>query len=97
VVTTPQSRFPLRLVGARLTPQGAEVARRRVRAAALKKGHPLDARTLQAAGFVLVHFLAKGNLVGHRPPPGLSVALAGGTGLQTAQRDLDPLWAKDPS
>jgi hypothetical protein len=53
-LTTPQGRFVLRLVVCPLPPEKAEKARRRARQAARKKKHNVDARTLLAAGFVLV-------------------------------------------
>ena len=53
-LSTPDGRFPLRLVVCPLPPQKAERARRRARQAAHKKKHTVDERTLLAAGFVLV-------------------------------------------
>jgi hypothetical protein len=51
---TPEGRFPVRLIACPLSPGRAEEARRRARKAARKKKHTVDARTLLAAGFVLV-------------------------------------------
>lgn len=51
---TPQGRFALRLVVCPLPPEKVEEARRRARKAARKKKHNVDARTLLAAGFVLL-------------------------------------------
>lgn len=53
-LVTPQGRFPLRLVACPLPPEKAEEARRRARQTAQKKKHQVDARTLLAAGFVLL-------------------------------------------
>lgn len=53
-LTTPQSRFALRLVVCPIPPEKAEEARRRARRAAQKKKHNVDERTLLAAGFVLL-------------------------------------------
>lgn len=53
-LSTPQGRFALRLVVGPLPPEKAEEARRRARKAAKKKKHNVDARTLLAAGFVLL-------------------------------------------
>jgi len=51
---TPQGRFAMRLIACPLPPTRAEAARRRARKMARKKKHSVDARTLLAAGFVLV-------------------------------------------
>lgn len=53
-LSTPQGRFRLRLLACPLPPEKAEEARRRARQAAKKKKHQVDARTLLAAGFVLL-------------------------------------------
>ena len=51
---TPQGRFRVRLIACPLPPDKAEEARRRARKASRKKKHNIDARTLLAAGFVLL-------------------------------------------
>lgn len=51
---TKQGRFSMRLIARPLAPEQAEAARRRARQAARKKKHTVDARTLLAAGFVLL-------------------------------------------
>jgi hypothetical protein len=53
-LTTPQGRFPLRLVAWPLPAAEAEKARHRTRQAARKKGHTPSPYTLCAAGFVLL-------------------------------------------
>lgn len=53
-LSTPQGRFPLRLVACALPPDKVAAARRRAQQAARKKKHTLDARTLLAAGFVIL-------------------------------------------
>jgi len=53
-LSTREGRFPLRLAACPLPEQAAEAARRRARRAARKKKHTVDARTLLAAGFVLL-------------------------------------------
>jgi len=49
-----QPPLVLRLVALRKSPQAAEAARRRARATAKRKGKTVDARTLEAAGWILV-------------------------------------------
>jgi Transposase DDE domain len=53
-VQTPTGPYPLRLIAAPLPPQQAAAARRRCRRAAQKKQRTVDARTVRAAGFVLL-------------------------------------------
>lgn len=53
-LSTPQGRFALRLIVCPLPPEKVEAARRRARKASQKKKHNVDARTLLAAGFVLL-------------------------------------------
>lgn len=53
-LTTPHGCYPLRLVASPLPQEAADRARQRARQAAKKKGRQPDARTLLAAGFVLL-------------------------------------------
>lgn len=53
-VTTPQGTFRLRLIARRLAPEAAAAARRRIREQARKQGRTPDARTLEAADFVVL-------------------------------------------
>ncbi len=53
-VQTPQGRFPLRLVAQAIPAEAAEEARRRLHKDAHKHGRTADARSLFAAGFVLL-------------------------------------------
>jgi len=54
VVATPQGELPLRLVATPLPEDAANAARRRLRQQAKKKGRTPDARSLLAAGYVLL-------------------------------------------
>lgn len=51
-VDTPDGRFALRLLAARLSQQAADAARRRIRQQAKKKGRTPDKRSMEAAGFI---------------------------------------------
>lgn len=53
-LSTPQGRFPLRLIAGPLCQEAADRARQRAHQAARKKGRTPAARTLWACGFVLV-------------------------------------------
>jgi hypothetical protein len=53
-VTTPQGRFPLRLIARAIPPDKAEKIRQNLRAEAKHKKRRLDERSLLAAGFVMV-------------------------------------------
>ncbi len=53
-VSTPQGRFPLRLVGRPIPPFKADPIRQRMRQEAKRKKRRLDERSLLAAGFVLL-------------------------------------------
>lgn len=53
-VTTPEGRWPVRLIAQALPPEKAETARRRVRRASQKKGHTPRKETLFFAGFLLL-------------------------------------------
>ena len=53
-VTTPNGRFPLRLIARAIPEEAAESARRKMRREASKKGKTVDARSLYAAGFILL-------------------------------------------
>jgi hypothetical protein len=53
-LTTPYGRYPLRLIASPLPQEAADRARQRAHQAAKKKGRQPDARTLLAAGFVLL-------------------------------------------
>lgn len=53
-VTTPQGRFPLRLIARAIPPEKAEKIRQNLRAEARHKKRRLDERSLLAAGFVMV-------------------------------------------
>jgi hypothetical protein len=54
MVVTPQGTFGVRLIAQRLNEQATERARRRLHAAARKKGRQPDARSLAAAAFIYV-------------------------------------------
>jgi hypothetical protein len=53
-VSTPQGRFPIRLIARAIPPEKAARIRQRLRAETKHKGRRLDERSLLAAGFVLV-------------------------------------------
>jgi hypothetical protein len=53
-VTTPQGRFPLRLIARAIPPDKAARIRQRLRAEAKHKKRAIDERSLLAAGFVMV-------------------------------------------
>ena len=53
-VTTPQGRFPLRLIARAIPPEKAEKIRRNLRAEAKHKKRAIDERSVLAAGFVMV-------------------------------------------
>jgi hypothetical protein len=53
-VSTPQGRFPVRVIARAIPPEKAEPIRQKLRAEAHRKKRRLDERTLLAAGFVMV-------------------------------------------
>lgn len=53
-VSTPQGRFPIRLIARAIPPEKAQRIRQRLRAETKHKGRKLDERSLLAAGYVLV-------------------------------------------
>ncbi len=53
-IQTPEGGYSLRLIARRLSQEAADRARQQLRRRAAKKGHTLDRRTLEAAGFILL-------------------------------------------